>query len=183
LGVQTYRFTRDEYSRLGDAGILDEDDRVELVDGELIVMSPVGKHHAKAVRKSNNLFVQRLAGRAIVDCQNALNLNPHSEPQPDFLILRREIEQSDELPTPADVLLLVEAADSSLGFDRGTKLRLYAEAGIPEVWIYNLFESVVERYRQPEGNAYRLREEFGKGTSISLAAFPEVSFFVDELLP
>jgi Uma2 family endonuclease len=112
-------------------------------------MPPITNEHAKAVRKGTNHFVQRLAGRAIVDCQNPLNLSPFSEPLPDFVILRLEIEQSDELPTPADALLVIEAADSSLAFDRDTKLRYYAEAGIPEVWIYNLFENVIECYRQP----------------------------------
>jgi Uma2 family endonuclease len=180
---QPYRFTREEYHRLGEVGILGENDRIELVDGELIVMSPIGRQHAKSVRKSNNLIVQRLAGRALVDCQNALNLNPTSEPQPDFLILRSQMADSDDLPTPADVLLIIESADSSLGFDRGKKLRLYAQAGVPEVWIYNLLESVIECYRAPEEQVYRDVHHFAKGQQLSMQAFPEVLFAVDELLP
>jgi Uma2 family endonuclease len=181
--AERYRVNRDEYRRLGEAGILCDDARVELINGELIVMSPIGKRHATAVRIGVNLFVQRLAGKCIVECQNALNLSEFSEPQPDFLLLRSEMLRRVELASPADVLLLVEAAESSLGFDRGKKLQLYAQAGIPEVWIYNLFEGIIERYHTPEGKRYASMETFKKGERISPRAFPDVEFTVDELLP
>jgi Uma2 family endonuclease len=179
--VQTYRFTREEYHRLGDAGILDEDDRVELLDGELIIMSPIGIRHIVTVRKLNRIFSAKLADRCIVDVQNPMELSEYSEPQPDILLIR--LEAASLAAEPGNVLLIAEVAESSLGYDRGKKLKFYAAAGVQEVWIFNLLENVIEAHYEPAGMGYAEERIYKVGERISVRAFPETSFAVEELLP
>ncbi len=172
----TYRFNVEKYFKLGETGIFDEDDRVELLEGEIVIMSPIGKRHATAVRRLIRTFSRKVADRCLVDCQNPDILDR-------YLLLRLEIERAVKVPEPSDILLIVEVADSSLGYDRGAKLRSYAMAGIPEVWIVNLLDDVVECYRDPANARYGSTQNFRPGESLSVAAFPHVSFGVDELLP
>ena len=181
--AETYRFSIEEYHKLGEVGILDEDDRIELLDGELIIMAPLGKHHAKAVRRLGRKLNAIFADVAFVDCQNAVILGNFSEPQPDFLLLRPEIDNTDELPRPADILLLVEVADSSLRFDATTKLRAYARASLPEYWIVNLAERAVDVYRQPVGDTYTEHFRRERHETLAPAAFPDRSITVAEILP
>src|SRR5215212_6032597 len=136
--TQTFRFSREDFHRLGEVGILDEDDRVELLDGDLLIMSPIGIRHIVTVRTLIQIFSSKLAGRCVVDAQSPIILSDHSEPQPDIVLIRPDRALS--AARPSNVLLLVEVAESSLGFDRGAKLKFYAEAGVPEVWIFNLLE-------------------------------------------
>ena len=126
-----YRFTTDEYHRMGEAGIFTEDDRVELIEGDVIQMAPVGDPHINAVDRLNEVFVIAVAGRARVSVQNPVRLSPRSEPQPDLLILRRE--SFGRAGRPEDVLVLVEVSDTTLRYDRDTRLPLYAQHGIPDV--------------------------------------------------
>ena len=147
-----------DFYKMGEAGILGPDDRVELIEGALIDMAPIGSPHAGMVTRLNNLFVQALAGRAVLSPQNPVRLGEYSEPQPDLSVLRaREDFYADAHPGPADVLLLIEVADTSVRFDRETKVPLYARHGVPEVWLIDLNARRVEVYRAPTGGAYRER--------------------------
>jgi Uma2 family endonuclease len=176
------RFTVDEYHRMGRAGILHEDDRVELIEGEIVEMAPIGDRHAACVNDLNEAFLTRLAGRAIVSVQNPVRLSSGSEPQPDLLILRPRADRYRHgLPTPDDVLLLVEVSDTTLAYDRGIKLRLYALAGIPEVWIWDLKRRRVLVFRGPDGAAYRETRVVTSG-SVSPAAFPDLGIRLDDIL-
>lgn len=184
LATETpYRFTVEDYNKLGAAGIFDEDDRVELLDGEVIIMPPIGIRHVKAVRKLLNRLMQSYGDRCIVDCQNPFILDAISEPEPDILLLNRRVEDSDNLPGPSDIFLIVEVAETSLGYDRGRKLLRYAANGIREVWIVNLINRLIEIYREPVGESYRVRLEARPGESLAPAAFSDTAIAVDDILP
>lgn len=176
-------FTVDEYHRMAVAGILSEDDRVELIDGEIVRMSPIGSRHAACVDRLNALLGRRLGKRAIVRVQNPIVLGRRSEPQPDLVVLRPRADfYAAQHPGPADVLLLVEVADTSGGYDRGTKLPLYARWGIPEVWIVDVGREVVEAYRGPALRSYRTRAEMGRGRRVSAAVIPRLALRVNDIL-
>ncbi len=148
-------FTRAEYYRMAEVGILTPTDRVELIHGEIVRMSPIGPRHAAFVNNLNQLLVLRLAGRAIVSVQNPVVVDDYSEPQPDLVLLRRRaLPYKDAEPTTADVVLLIEVAETSIRYDRTTKLRLYAGAGVPEYWIVDCASEAVEVYRSPGANGY-----------------------------
>src|SRR5436190_15615228 len=133
--VKRRRFTLDEYHRMGKTGILSEDDRVELIEGEIIEMSPIGSRHAACVDRFNEL-IARLRLNIIVRVQSSIQLDDYSQPQPDLALLRRRDDfYSSSLPRPADVLLVIEVADTTLEYDRFVKLPLSAHAGIPEAWL------------------------------------------------
>jgi Uma2 family endonuclease len=176
------RFTVEEFHRMGEAGIFHEDDRVELINGQIVQLSPIGRPHAYAVTMLTNLFASRLAGRALVSPQNPVHLFRDSEPLPDIVLLRPRPDYRDVDVGPADVLLLVEVADSSLRYDRLVKLRLYARAGIPEVWIVDVVGSRVEVYRRPSERRYEQVERFERGGRVAPAAFPDVAIAIDEIL-
>src|ERR671938_544657 len=132
-------FSVDEYYRMGEAGILTEDDRVELIEGEIIEMSPIGSRHAACVNRLNTLLGRHLRQTAIVSVQNPIRLDAYSEPEPDVALLRPRADYYESgHPTPADALLIVEVADTSADYDRIIKLPLYAKAGIPEAWLVDL---------------------------------------------
>lgn len=154
--VPRHRLTRRDYYRLGEAGILGEGDRVELLEGQLVDMSPIGPRHAIVTDNLIELLVTAFAGRARVRCQEPVVLDDGSEPQPDFALVRRPWSgYPNEHPGPADIFLLIEVSDSSLDFDRTVKLELYARAGIPEVWIVDLTTDGVLVHRHPTGTGYR----------------------------
>lgn len=146
--------TVDEYHRMGEAGILTADDRVELIEGELVAMAPIGSERAAATNMLNRLLVLAVGDRGIVAVGNPVRLNRHSEPQPDFSVLRPRDDYRKTLPRPEDTMLAVEVANTSLDYDRKVKLALYARSGIPEVWIVNLAAAVVEVYRSPVADSY-----------------------------
>lgn len=181
--VQTRSFTVDEYYRMAEAGILHEDDRVELIRGAIVEMSPIGSRHAGCVDGLSTQFHARLSGRAIIRVQGPVRLSSSSEPQPDVMLLRpRSDFYRTSHPGPADVLLIVEVSDSSLEYDRGEKLSLYAEAGIPEVWIVDLEHERVEVYREPEAGRYRRQATFEKAAAMAPQAFPDVAIGADVIL-
>ena len=156
-----------------DAGILHEDDRVELIDGELLDMAPIGSDHAATVDAFTKALVLACGDRAIVRVQSPMRLDDLNEPQPDFSVLRpRSGGYRKAHPGPADVLLLIEVADSSLRFDRRIKLPLYARFGIPEVWIADLQRRILERHRTPVDGTYADRTEHQPGESLSPALLP-----------
>ncbi len=179
------RLTVAEFHRMAEVGILGDDDRVELIEGQLVAMSPIGVRHALAVDALSQTFFAAAAGRATVRVQNPVVLDDATQPQPDIALVRpRWRGYPAQHPGPEDVFLLVEVADTSLATDRGVKLELYARAGIREFWIVDLTQGVVHVHRGPEGNGYasvamvgasgRLDVEALAGVAIGAAAlFPE----------
>jgi Uma2 family endonuclease len=180
------RFTVDEYYRMGEAGILREDERVELINGEIVCMAPIGSPHAYCVDLFTQRLVLGLAGRALVRVQNPLHLSSGAEPQPDLALLRLPAARyATAHPRPEDAFLVVEVSDTTLAYDRGAKLPLYAQAGIPEVWIADLEGSAVLVCREPDQAAgvYRRMETVTRGGTVSPAAFPDLVLQVGEFLP
>ena len=178
-----HRLSVDDYHKLGEAGILNEDSRVELIDGELIDMAPVGGQHVGIVNRLNKLFVLALGDEATVSVRNPVTLPPHSEPQPDVTIVRSKGALAPlAVPTPADILLLIEVADTTLRYDRGTKLPLYARAGIPEVWIVDVQGSGIEMHRDPSGSVYGYAGRAGTGHQLSPLNLPHIRLAVDDIL-
>ena len=176
-------FTTDEFHRMAEAGILSEDDRVELIEGEIVQMSPIGSVHAACVDRLNAMFVRRLAGRVIVRVQGPIVLGRHLEPQPDLVVLkpRADFYQANH-PGPSEVFLVVEVMDTSEDYDRGRKLPLYARARIPEVWLVDLVHEWIDAYREPAFRGYRERQQAARGQRVSAAAFPRTTFRVNEIL-
>lgn len=172
-----------EYHRMGEAGILTDDDRVELIEGELVQMSPIVSGHSGTVNALTRLLVLAAGNRAMVSVQNPVRLDVHNEPQPDFALLRpRADEYRSELPAPSDVLLLIEVADSSLRFDRLVKLPLYARRRIPEVWIVDLPAGAVEVCRGPTPEGYALVVREGRGASVEPESLRGLRLRVDAIL-
>ena len=178
------RFTLDEYHRMGEAGILGEDDRVELIEGEIIEISPIGSRHAGTVARIHHLFSTRLGDRAVVWSQNPLLLVRHqSEPQPDVMLLAPRADfYAGALPEPPDVRLLVEVADSSLLYDRRTKFPLYARSGVSEAWLVDLDSGRVEVHRGPSGAGYRDVRVVGADERLSPLAFPDLTVTLRDLI-
>lgn len=175
-------FTVHEYHKMGEAGILTEDDRVELIEGEIVVMPPIGEGHFGKVNRFTDSFYA-FRGRAVIHVQNPVRLGLKSEPEPDVVLLKyRDDFYEGKFPEPDDVLLLVEVADSSLTFDRKTKARLYAKAGIQEYWIVDLIHGEIIVHRDPSRSRYRRVQQLKTGDSIAPLAFPEVTLAVADLL-
>ena len=177
------RFTVDEYLAMERASILHEDDRIELIDGEIIIMPPIGDPHEVSTDWLTRLFVPPLIGRAIVRVQGAIRLNDRSAPQPDIAVLRERPLSEVGPYFPPDVHLVIEVADSTLAYDRGAKLARYAAAGIPEVWIVNLRAQEVTAYAEPNGAEYAAVRTYRAGDSISPRAFPDVVLAVSDFIP
>jgi Uma2 family endonuclease len=168
---------------MGAAGVLSEDDRVELLDGEIVQMSPIGSPHAGCVDRLNALFTRRLGGRAIVRVPNPIILDRRSEPQPDLTLLApRPDFYSAAHPRPRDVLLAVEVMASSRDYDRTLKLPLYARAELREVWLVDLAAQALEVYRRPALRGYRHEQRLVAGRALAPLAFPRLRFRVRELL-
>jgi Uma2 family endonuclease len=183
VGLQRRRFTVRDYYAMADAGILTEDDRVELIEGEIIEMAAIGSRHAACVDRLNRLFVQGTGERAVVRVQNPVRLSDLSEPQPDVTLLRpRKDFYAQAHPGPGDVLLIVEVAHSTLSYDRGIKLPLYARAGIPEVWIVDVEHRGVDVYHEPRDGQYFVTELRGSGDILRLWFMPSVAVAVDDIL-
>jgi Uma2 family endonuclease len=172
-----------EWHRLGEAGIFPPESRMELINGEILHMAPIGFNHAGHTRRLNALFSFLLADKAIVSIQSPIQLGDLSEPEPDFVLLRPEASfYSTRHPKADDVLLLIEVSDSTLRFDRTQKLRLYATFNIPEYWIINLIDDCLEVYRQPQDGDYLDKSTLGKTDSLNLVALPEIKISVADIL-
>ena len=178
------KFTVDEYYRMAEVGILHPDERVELINGEILVMSPIGNPHASGVRR-----LERVVGRAVGDAatisgQNPVRLGNYSDLQPDVTVLRyREDDYFGKPPAAEDILLVIEVSDSSLAYDRGTKANMYAAANVPETWVMNLVEDCIESFTGPGPEGYSNHTIYRRGDTISPSALPDVEFAVDDLLP
>jgi Uma2 family endonuclease len=177
-----FRFTVEQYHRMIETGILHEDDRIELIEGELTAMPPINPPHAGKTTRLNRLFSSLVGNTAIVSVQNPLVLGESSEPEPDLMLLRpRDDFYETTNPRPRDVLLLIEVADTSLDYDRDIKIPLYAASGIPEVWLFDLQRSRLEIHLDPGPNGYRqiLLPDGGKAVSPSL--LPGITIQTDTL--
>ena len=178
------KFTVAEYYRMAEVGILHHTERVELLDGEIIVMAPIGIPHATGVRRMERVLHQALGDAAAISVQNPVRLDDHSEPEPDIALLRfREDDYATAHPGPADTLVVVEVSDSTLDFDREIKSKRYAAAGIPEMWVLNLPGDCIESFDQPGPAGYARHTVFRRGDKISPAALPDLELAVVDLLP
>jgi Uma2 family endonuclease len=177
------KFTVKQYHQMAEAGILTEDDRVELIRGEIVEMTPIGRRHAACVDRLNEMFILRLAQATIVRVQNPVELDDNSEPQPDLVLLRRRADFYEAgHPQAEDILLLVEVADTTVETDRDVKILLYANSGIAEVWLVDINAQCLEVYRQPSEKGYQIIQKYYRGQTVTIQAFSEVSFTVDEVL-
>jgi Uma2 family endonuclease len=176
-------FTINEYRKMAEIGIISDSDRVELINGEIIEMTPIGSVHAGYVNRLNNLLSSSLGNRAIVSVQNPVQIDDRSEPEPDISVLKyRSDFYTQAHPGPEDILLIVEAADTSLDYDREIKIPLYAHVLIPEVRIVNLNKNILEIYRKPDGSLYQEVLSLQKGETINVLQFPDKSFYVNDIL-
>jgi Uma2 family endonuclease len=169
---------RVEYDQLIQLGAF-EDEKIELLDGELVAMSPIGTKHSAAVEKLTELLILALHSRAAVRCQSPFAASELSEPEPDFMVVPRR-EYDDDHPSQAH--LIIEVAESSLAKDRGRKLRLYATCQVPEYWVVNLVERCIEVYRDPDDASYAKVERYERGQGIRLLAFSDVTIAVSDVL-
>jgi hypothetical protein len=185
VDVPRRRFTVDEYYRMGEAGVFGPEKRVELIDGEIIAMAPIGNRHAACVARLTRALSRAVGDVALVWPQgNPTRPPPRSVPQPDVALLRaRADDYARSSARPEDILLLVEVADTTDRYDRRVKLPLYARSGLAEVWIVDLTRDVVEVYRRPAREAYEVSTRVERGNTLTIAAFPDVVLGVDELLP
>ncbi|MFB6214898.1 MAG: Uma2 family endonuclease [Candidatus Bipolaricaulia bacterium] len=186
--VRKRRFTVEEYYKLAQAGVLSEDDRVELIEGEIIEMVPIGSRHAACVKRLNHQLSQKIEEAIIISVQDPIRLSEHSEPQPDLALLEpRPDYYADEHPGPEDVLLLVEVAESSQEYDRERKIPLYAQAKIPETWLVDLKKEMVVTYHKPGKETYRKTRKYRAGERITFDPQKEsvkgIELAVEEILP
>jgi Uma2 family endonuclease len=180
--VQRRLITVVEYEQMIHAGVFPEDDRLELIEGELIEMSPIGSAHAGLVTWLTRLFTEHFRDSALVYAQNPIRL-PSSEPQPDLALLKLRTDYyAERLPEPRDILLLVEIADTTMTYDRGIKLPLYARSGIQECWLIDLDQHAIEVARGPVAGNYRNVQTARVGDSLAPLAFPDKTFSVAQIL-
>jgi Uma2 family endonuclease len=176
-------FTVDEYHHMAEAGILKEDERVELIDGEVVYMSPIGVRHAACVKRLIALLTEHAGRSAIVGAQDPVQLSEYAEPQPDISLLKFCADYyAKQTPTPVDILLLIEVSDTTLAFDRDLKVPLYAGSGVPEVWLVNLSENVVHVYRGPKGGAYTEARTLKRGDTLALPGASAAAIKVEDIL-
>ena len=177
-------FDSDSYLRMAEAGILSPTDRVELVRGDILVMSPIGPRHGAAVNAANRTIMKTIGEKAFIWVQTTVVLDKFLVPEPDIALLKpRDDSYATKHPGASDILLIVEVADSSLEYDTTVKLGLYAIVGIPEYWIVDLRNDRLLVYAQPEGDAYRIARELHRGEFIAPQALPESEFPVGSFLP
>jgi Uma2 family endonuclease len=180
---QRHYFNVDEYYRMAEVGLLSPDVRVELIDGEIFEMSPIGSTHAGTVDRSSAFLNRKLGGTVIVRVQNPVRLNDFSEPQPDLALLKpRKDFYANSHPVPEDVLVVIEVADTSLDYDRNVKLPLYARAEIPEAWLMVLLKDVIEVHSQPKGGKYQKVQRLKRGKTLVSPTIPAFSCKVEDLL-
>ncbi len=177
-----HKFTVQQYYLMHEAGVFAEGDRYELINGEIRERFPIGIKHAVCVAKTARLFQIKLGDQAFVWMQNPIILRNNSEPQPDLAILKwRDDFYTDALPTPKDILLIIEVADSTIAYDRNVKMPLYAANGVPEMWIFDVNQQIIEGYSQPSSSGYKRSQRYEQGDALSINDFPEVIFNWEDL--
>ena len=180
--VHRHRFTVEEFAHMGEAGIFAADDRVELIDGEILAMAPIGPPHAALVDRLAELLISRLAGRANVRIQNPIRLGGYSEPQPDLVVARRRPDYyADRHPDARDVLIVIEVAESSLLYDQVEKAPRYAAAGIPEAWLVDVPGDTLTVYTGPSPDGYAEERLLRRGEKIASTVVAELRISVDEI--
>ena len=172
-----------EWQRLGEARIFAPNARVELIEGEILEMPPIGFYHSGHVNRINKLFGRLINEYAIASVQNPLRLSDLSEPQPDFMLLRPDSnDYTTRHPTAEDVLLLVEVAESSLSYDQNEKMHFYAQYNIAEYWLLNLNDYCLEVYRQPHKDLYQQKMTLRKGDTITLSQLNSITINISDIL-
>jgi Uma2 family endonuclease len=183
--VDRRRFTVDDYDRMAEAGILHEDDRVELIDGEIVQMAAISLRHMTAVDETTRLAVALLFATddLRVSVQNPIRLRRRDEPQPDLMVYRKRADKVGARLTPADVLLIIEVSDTTRTYDRTIKLPRYAAAEIPEAWLIDLVDDRVERHTEPSAEGYRRMDFVLRGEMLVSAMLPTLAIPVGEIIP
>jgi Uma2 family endonuclease len=176
------RVTADRYQKMVATGVLTKEDRVELIEGEMLEMAPIGTKHSAITARLNERFVLALAQSATVIVGGPVNLGQFSEPQPDLMLLKRRADfYGARIPEAADVLLLVEVSDSSLAFDQSSKLALYARNAVPEYWVIDVEAARVITYLEPNNTGYARKRELSAAERLSPEAFPALKLTVGEI--
>jgi Uma2 family endonuclease len=177
------RFTADDYQRMGQTGILSSQDRVELIDGEVVAMSPIGPRHSACIDRATRMLVLLLRENAIVRIQSSVRLDRYNEPEPDLVLLRPRADfYASRLPGPADILLIIEVAESSMDYDREVKAPLYAGSAVPEYWVVDLNTNQLLCHADPADGAYRALRYYRPGESVAPAQLPGLVIAVGDLL-
>ena len=181
--LQKWHFNVEQYYRLAEVGVLKPDDRVELIEGEIIRMSPIGSGHAACVRALSVAFNDLFGKTYLASIQSPVRLDDFSEPEPDLALLRpRDDFYAERHPIPEDVFLIVEVADTTVLTDRNVKIPLYARFGIRESWLVNLPKKVIEVYSDPAGGSYRNQLKFEKGETLVSPTVPDLTLKVDDII-
>jgi Uma2 family endonuclease len=183
IAVSKRRFTADDYERMAETGILSDDDRVELIDGEVVVMTPIGALHAANVDRANHVFRMKVGATAIIRVQSPVRLNLYTEPQPDLVLLRpRDDFYAKAHPGPSDILLIVEVADSSLDYDRDVKTFIYAQSAIVEYWLVDLNSRGLVRHTSPDNGSYKRVDQFTAGQAVAPQLLPGCHVQIADLI-
>ena len=181
--LRKWLFTVEEFHRMGEANIFSEDERVELIEGEIVTMTPIGSRHQACVDRLTELFAMQAGKRVVLRVQGPVRLGEHSELQPDVTLLRRRPDfYASGHPGPEDVLLVVEVAETAADYDREVKVPLYARAGLPEVWLVELERERIAVYRQPTPQGYQDQGHAARGNHLTPVACPDLALPVDEIL-
>jgi Uma2 family endonuclease len=181
LTVPRHTFTVDEYHRMGVPGIFKEHDRIELIEGELIQMAPIGGRHLRLVNVVSEILHKAMSDQALVSTQNPILLPPLNEPQPDIALLKPEFKRREDVPTARDVLLIVEIADTTLAYDRDTKVPIYARFRIPEVWLFDAERKNLFVFLDPSSKGYRKLLTPQNDETISPSLLPGVNINLSDI--
>jgi len=177
------RFTVDEYYKMIELGMLKDYEKAEIIEGELISQMLIGEKHSAVVEKLSETLRDKLGKSVSLRNQQPIKFSDYNEPQPDLAVLqRRDDFYFYEKPVPKDVLVLIEISDATLKYDRNTKLLLYAEAEIPEAWIVNLPNNIVEIHQKPSNGIYQLTKIFKRGETVESEMLPNLRLKVDAIL-
>lgn len=184
LAIPVRRFTVDDFYRMGETGLLGAEERVELLDGQIVQMASIGSRHASVVDKLTRFFVRAVDEVAVVRVQNPLRLGPFSEPVPDIVLAHPSNDFYESAHPRADqAFLVVEVSETTVRLDRGVKIPLYAAAGVREVWIVDLMNETLETHLEPRQGLYHKSATFRAGDNIAPEAFPDAVIRVADLLP
>lgn len=182
--VKLHRITTREYDLMIESGVFDENDHIELLNGVIIEKMPKGTKHSSANDRATKMFYKTLSDKAVIRNQNPIWLDDFSEPEPDIVLAKpKEDEYENSHPTPKDIYLILEIADSTVGYDRNTKGSAYAKAGIRQYLLLNVQEKTLEDYREPNADGFQSKQTHRAEQSFNLVAFPEISFQVKDFLP
>jgi Uma2 family endonuclease len=176
------RFKVDDYYKMIELGILKDYEKAEIIEGELIKKMPIGDRHAATVDFLNRLFIKNVSDDVLVRIQNPIRLSDYNEPEPDIVLTDLRKYNGKRHPQPTEIILIVEVSDSTLKYDRDTKLSLYAEAEIYEVWIVNLQNDIIEVHQNPSNGIYQLAKIFKRGEKVQSEVLPDLSLEVDKIL-